>query len=29
MFTKNEPVNKGEQFIKCPGKGCDSDISEL
>ena len=29
MFTKNEPVNIGETFIKCPGKQCDNEISEL
>jgi len=29
MFTKNEPINKNEAILKCPGKNCDAEISEL
>jgi hypothetical protein len=29
IFTKNEPINKKEEKLKCPGNNCDNEISEL
>lgn len=29
IFTQNEPENLKEKFFKCPGKGCEEEISEL
>jgi WD repeat-containing protein 35 len=29
IFTKQTPVNEKEAMLKCPGKNCDAQISEL
>jgi hypothetical protein len=29
VFTQREPKNESEAMVKCPGKNCDSKISEL
>lgn len=29
IFTKIDPQNSGENFIKCPAKNCNEQISEL
>jgi hypothetical protein len=29
IFTKMSPVNEKEFMLKCPGKTCDAQISEL
>ncbi len=29
IFTQYDPQNYSEQQLKCPGKNCDSNISEL
>lgn len=29
IFTKSDPANLKENFLKCPGKDCDEQISEL